>query len=75
MPREALTRTVETDGALATGELTLRLAQELESRIWGQGFPQPLFCDSFALESQRRRFDRSSVTATSMWHTVHRSDG
>jgi single-stranded-DNA-specific exonuclease len=53
MPREALTRTVQTDGALDAGELTLRLAQELESRIWGQGFPQPLFCDSFALESQR----------------------
>jgi single-stranded-DNA-specific exonuclease len=53
MPREALTRTVETDGALDSGELTLRLAQELESRIWGQGFPQPLFCDIFALESQR----------------------
>jgi single-stranded-DNA-specific exonuclease len=53
MPREALTRTVETDGALAPEELSLRLAQELESRIWGQGFPQPLFCDTFALESQR----------------------
>jgi single-stranded-DNA-specific exonuclease len=25
----------------------------LESHIWGQGFPQPLFCDTFALESQR----------------------
>jgi single-stranded-DNA-specific exonuclease len=53
MPREALTRTVETDGALEAGELTLRLAQDLEARIWGQGFPQPLFCDTFALESQR----------------------
>jgi single-stranded-DNA-specific exonuclease len=53
MPREALTRTVETDGALEPDELSLRLAQELESRIWGQGFPQPLFCDTFALESQR----------------------
>ena len=25
----------------------------LEAQIWGQGFPQPLFCDTFALESQR----------------------
>jgi len=25
----------------------------LESQIWGQGFPQPLFCDTFAVESQR----------------------
>ena len=25
----------------------------LEAQIWGQGFPQPLFCDTFAVESQR----------------------
>ncbi len=53
MPREALTRTVETDGALEPSQLTLGLAQQLEARIWGQGFPQPLFCDTFALENQR----------------------
>ena len=53
MPREALTRTVETDGALEPAQLSLSLAQALEARIWGQGFPQPLFCDTFALESQR----------------------
>jgi single-stranded-DNA-specific exonuclease len=53
MPREALTRTVETDGALEPAQLSLGLAQLLEERIWGQGFPQPLFCDTFALESQR----------------------
>ena len=53
MPREALTRTVETDGALEPSQLSLGLAQLLEERIWGQGFPQPLFCDTFALENQR----------------------
>ena len=53
MPREALTRTVETDGALEPSQLSLGLAQLLQERIWGQGFPQPLFCDTFALESQR----------------------
>ena len=53
MPREALTRTVETDGALEPAQLSLGLAQLLQERIWGQGFPQPLFCDTFALESQR----------------------
>ena len=25
----------------------------LESQIWGQGFPPPLFCDTFTVESQR----------------------
>ena len=53
MPAEALTRTVETDGALEPEQMSLTLAQLLEERIWGQGFPQPLFCDTFALESQR----------------------
>jgi single-stranded-DNA-specific exonuclease len=53
MPREALTRTVETDGTLEPAQVSLTLAQLLEERIWGQGFPQPLFCDTFALENQR----------------------
>jgi single-stranded-DNA-specific exonuclease len=53
MPAEALARTVETDGPLEPQQLSLGLAQLLEERIWGQGFPQPLFCDTFALESQR----------------------
>jgi single-stranded-DNA-specific exonuclease len=53
MPREALTRTVETDGNLSAAELSLGLAQLLEAGVWGPGFPAPLFCDTFALESQR----------------------
>ena len=53
MPREALTRTVETDGTLNASELSLGLARLLEAGIWGPGFPAPLFCDTFALESQR----------------------
>jgi single-stranded-DNA-specific exonuclease len=53
MPREALTRTVETDGTLSATEVSLGLAQLLEAGVWGPGFPAPLFCDTFALESQR----------------------
>ena len=53
MPAEALTRTVETDGELEPQQMSLSLAQLLEARIWGQGFPQPLFCATFALENQR----------------------
>ena len=60
MPREALTRTVETDGALEPSQLSLALAQLLQERLWGQGFPQPLFCDTFALESQRVVGDKHS---------------
>jgi single-stranded-DNA-specific exonuclease len=53
LPAEARQRTVETDGALEGAHCTLEVARMLESEIWGQGFPQPLFCDNFAVESQR----------------------
>jgi single-stranded-DNA-specific exonuclease len=53
LPPEALTRTVQTDGGLSPSEMSLDLAQSLRRCLWGQGFPEPLFCDTFALESQR----------------------
>jgi len=53
LPAAERRQVVETDGALAAGELTLNTARMLEAEIWGQGFPQPLFCDTFAVENQR----------------------
>jgi single-stranded-DNA-specific exonuclease len=53
LPEEARARIVETDGALEAGYHSLDVAQMLESQIWGQGFPPPLFCDSFVVEDQR----------------------
>jgi len=53
LPEEARLRVVETDGALEAGYHSLDVAQMLESQIWGQGFPPPLFCDSFVVEDQR----------------------
>jgi len=53
LPAEARLRTVETDGALESAHCTLEVARMLEGEIWGQGFPQPLFCDNFNVESQR----------------------
>ena len=53
LPPEALARVVETDGALESGYFTLETARMLEERIWGQGFPAPVFCDTFAVENQR----------------------
>jgi single-stranded-DNA-specific exonuclease len=53
LPAEARLRTVETDGALESAHCTLEVARMLEGEIWGQGFPQPLFCDNFGVESQR----------------------
>ena len=48
-----LSRTIETDGTLATADFSLALAQQLDQEVWGQGFPQPLFCDEFKVVSQR----------------------
>jgi single-stranded-DNA-specific exonuclease len=48
-----LTKTIETDGELPTIETSMQLAQEIESQVWGQGFPAPVFCDVFKVESQR----------------------
>ena len=53
LPASLLARTVETDGSLAAAFLDLALAQLLEQQIWGQGFPQPLFCDEFEVVNQR----------------------
>jgi single-stranded-DNA-specific exonuclease len=53
LPASARLRVVETDGTLDAAHRTLQMAQLLEAQIWGQGFPQPLFCDTFAVESQR----------------------
>jgi len=53
LPAEALASVIETDGGLDPAYCTLDVAQLLETQIWGQGFPQPLFCDTFGVESQR----------------------
>jgi len=49
----ALRQTLETDGELGPAELTLGLAQEIATRVWGQGFPPPLFDGEFAVLEQR----------------------
>ncbi|HZQ74266.1 MAG TPA: single-stranded-DNA-specific exonuclease RecJ [Burkholderiales bacterium] len=53
LPAEARDRVIETDGSLAAAHHTLDVARLLEAQIWGQAFPQPVFCDTFAVESQR----------------------
>ena len=49
----ALRRTLETDGELEAGELTLGLAQSIAAEVWGQGFPAPVFEGEFAVVEQR----------------------
>jgi len=53
-----LTRTLETDGPLEAGWMSLDSARMLEGEIWGQGFPAPLFSDEFEVDKQRILKDR-----------------
>jgi len=48
-----LRRTLESDGTLGPGELDLDLAEVLRQEVWGQGFPAPVFDDTFAVAEQR----------------------
>jgi len=48
-----LRRTLETDGELDPAELTVGLAQEIEGRVWGQGFPGPIFDGEFSVLEQK----------------------
>lgn len=48
-----LRRTIESDGMLAAGELTLGLAQSCSAYVWGQGFPAPAFDAEFIVTAQR----------------------
>jgi single-stranded-DNA-specific exonuclease len=48
-----LHRTHESDGALATGQLTLGLAAQLREGVWGQGMPAPAFDDTFDVRETR----------------------
>ena len=53
LPEAARLRVVETDGELESAYRSLEVAQMLEAQIWGQGFPPPLFCDTFTVQDQR----------------------
>ena len=44
---------IETDGGFDAKEMTLLNAQLLAGQVWGQGFPQPLFSDTFSVINQR----------------------
>ena len=47
------TRTLETDGRLEAGYVSIKTVALLDNEVWGQGFPAPLFEDEFVVESQR----------------------
>ncbi|WP_034607402.1 single-stranded-DNA-specific exonuclease RecJ [Chitinimonas koreensis] len=53
MSETALTRTIEVDGELDPLAMNIELAERLDRRVWGQGFPVPSFVGRFRVRSQR----------------------
>ena len=53
LPRDALTRSVTTDGPLPIEHFTAETVQRLDAEVWGQGFEAPLFCDVVEVVQQR----------------------
>jgi single-stranded-DNA-specific exonuclease len=51
--QDELQECIETDGALDIMDMTLDTAQLIESQVWGQGFPPPMFYDGFRVLQQR----------------------
>ena len=51
-------RTIMTDGPLAASEVVLSLIEAIDSNVWGQGFPAPLFDNEFIVIEQRLVKDR-----------------
>ncbi|WP_018607644.1 single-stranded-DNA-specific exonuclease RecJ [Uliginosibacterium gangwonense] len=58
VPESELQRTLETDGALEAGYMSMETARLLDAEIWGQGFAAPLFEDVFQVDKQRLLKDR-----------------
>ncbi len=56
--RTLFERTIATDGPLASSELAPSLIEAIDTHVWGQGFPAPLFDNEFAVLEQRLVKDR-----------------
>ena len=48
-----LEHVLETDGALESQYCNLEFIALLDTQVWGQGFPPPVFCDDFRVLNQR----------------------
>ncbi|MDO8416302.1 MAG: single-stranded-DNA-specific exonuclease RecJ [Agitococcus sp.] len=53
LPPSALNQILEVDGGLSSTELTLDTVSALKQQVWGQGFPEPLFMDTFDVIESR----------------------
>ncbi len=48
-----LEHVLETDGSLDADCFSLEFIRLLDTHVWGQGFPPPVFCDEFRVVNQR----------------------
>ena len=53
LSQHQLERIIETDGQLEEAYFSTDFIQLLDTQVWGQGFPPPVFYDEFKLVSQR----------------------
>jgi len=53
LAQSELERVIETDGPLEDAYFTPQFIELLDTQVWGQGFPPPVFCDDFRVLSQR----------------------
>lgn len=49
-----LRQSIETDGKLELSEMTIHTAERIRKEVWGQGFPEPTFRDTFRVVNARR---------------------
>lgn len=61
---EDLLQILQTDGPLENSEMCLETAQSIASEVWGQAFPEPVFCDSFKVVSQTLTRDGKHLRMT-----------
>ena len=53
LQKHQLERIIDTDGGLEDAYFSTDFIDLIDSQVWGQGFPPPIFCDEFKLVSQR----------------------
>jgi single-stranded-DNA-specific exonuclease len=53
LTQSQLERILETDGSLEEAYFSTQFIELLDTQVWGQGFPPPVFCDEFRVLNQR----------------------
>lgn len=53
VPDAALQNIIETDGVLTERDFTLQTAEAIESMVWGQEFPEPVFDGEFIVRQHK----------------------